>query len=386
MPDINFKEISLVELFKNNRGNSLYTKDYCNNHKGEYEVFTGTTIGSFGFIDTYNYDLSNLTYTTDGEYAGTVSILTGKYNVGGHRALLKPIVDNLWLEYFSFILEPIFKSITKDGSVPSITWNIIKNRKVPLPVKEDGSYDLDVQKEIADKYKVLEEQKNKLIENKKILEETLIEIDSDNEIVFDKVPLTKIFDLSQSSNGSDFTKSFIKNNSGNIPVYGASKFEVEVGYGYVKDNAEILKKTKNGNTVIAEVKYFEDCLTYNIDGTAGYIYFRSGRFSLSEKVKPLVIFDEHKDALDTTYLRYTMQPIFRKNRKGREGHNGQNEFTKLPTNILKTASILIPIKIDGSYDLEAQKEIANRYKKIEEIKKGICDKIDKLINIKMLLD
>jgi hypothetical protein len=27
-------------------------------------------------------------FTTDGEYAGTLKVLTGKYNVGGHRAIL----------------------------------------------------------------------------------------------------------------------------------------------------------------------------------------------------------------------------------------------------------------------------------------------------------
>lgn len=41
------KTVKLHEIFLCEYGNSLYTKAYCNQHNGNYEVFTGTTIGSF---------------------------------------------------------------------------------------------------------------------------------------------------------------------------------------------------------------------------------------------------------------------------------------------------------------------------------------------------
>ena len=67
MSDIVFKKVPLDKLFTSKRGNSKYTKKYCNENPGEYEVYTGTTIGSFGKIATYDYEGQNLTYTTDGE-------------------------------------------------------------------------------------------------------------------------------------------------------------------------------------------------------------------------------------------------------------------------------------------------------------------------------
>lgn len=67
MDKINYKKVKLNELFDSKRGNNKYTRKYCNANKGEYEVYTGTTIGSFGFIDTYEYNERALTYITDGK-------------------------------------------------------------------------------------------------------------------------------------------------------------------------------------------------------------------------------------------------------------------------------------------------------------------------------
>jgi len=38
---------------------------------------------------------------------------------------------------------------------------------------------------------------------------------------------------------------------------------------------------------------------------------------------------------------------------------------------------------DGSYDLHTQKEIANKYKKIEDIKRSIQEELLKIENIKI---
>jgi hypothetical protein len=185
----------------------------------------------------------------------------------------------------------------------------------------------------------------------------------------------EIFDLTKSStNGSKFTLSYIQNNSGNIPVYGAVKFENRVSYGYVRDNA-VIEENNNGKINKTKVKYFENCLTYNIDGQGGcgYIFFRTGRFSLSEKVKPLIIFDKYKDFLDPMYLKYVMQPIFLANVRGR----------KITKTIIQNLVISIPIKEDGSFDLKAQKEIAEKYKKLGEIKKILCSQINHVLDIEL---
>lgn len=159
MDKIKYVEKSLEELFFSKRGKSKYTKKYCDLNSGEYEVFTGTTIGTFGFINTYDYSEELLTYTTDGENAGTLKILKGKYNVGGHRAILFPKHKDINLEYFEIILQKIFYDNVKRGDVPSITWKEIKDKIVSIPIKSSGEFDLEKQESIVKKYKLIEEKK-----------------------------------------------------------------------------------------------------------------------------------------------------------------------------------------------------------------------------------
>ena len=76
------------------------------------------------------------------------------------------------------------------------------------------------------------------------------------------IKVVDLFDLTVSTNSSKFTKTFVKENSGDIPVYGASSDSLP-SYGYVKDNAVIIDKDGKHEF---PVRYFENCLTYNIDG------------------------------------------------------------------------------------------------------------------------
>ena len=53
----NFKQELLKNLFKQKGGNSKLTKAYCNERKGDYEVYTGTTLGTFAKINEYEYEI-----------------------------------------------------------------------------------------------------------------------------------------------------------------------------------------------------------------------------------------------------------------------------------------------------------------------------------------
>lgn len=359
MSDINFDKVKLSDLFENKRGNSLYTKKYCNINKGPYEVFTGTTIGTFGSISTYEYDKDTLTYTTDGEHAGTVRILRGKYNIGGHRASLTPIVSNLDLNYFRYILEPIFKNLVKDGSVPSITWNNIKNRKVPVPILKSGLYDLNKQSDIAQKYKIIEERKEKLISYKNTLEQCLIEANFSINYKHKEFKISELF--IPKNGGMKYTKSYCNSNKGEYPIYSGS--------------------TKNVFGNISSYDYDGKYITWCIDGLAGYIKVINGKFSITNH-RGILVPKDKSELLDMEYLKYIIEPIFRRHIKGRRGHDGQNEYTSLKLNAVNKIEdkIYIPTKDDGSFDLQAQQDISKKYKDIERIIKKICNDIEVLVS------
>lgn len=184
-----------------------------------------------------------------------------------------------------------------------------------------------------------------------------------SEVRYKNVTLEEIFDFSEmNTNGSWFTKTLINNNKGSIPVYGASLNEDDVSYGYVKDNLEIESKG-----VKRKVRYFQDCLTWNIDGSIG-LFYRRGRFSLSEKVIPLIVKDKYEDIIDKNFLRFSMMAKSKEKNFGFSNKPGKRN--------LKNISISIPINKEGSFDLEQQKEIVKKYEIVEEKKKELKEKLE----------
>ncbi len=68
------------------------------------------------------------------------------------------------------------------------------------------------------------------------------------------------------------------------------------------------------------------------------------------------------------------------------GINGKNEYTKLNSTMIKKLNIEIPIPIkeNGMYDIEKQKEIAQKIATIESIKQDLCNKVVELTNISVI--
>jgi len=183
----------------------------------------------------------------------------------------------------------------------------------------------------------------------------------DNNIQYKLYTIGEIFDLLQKTNNSKFTKTFIEKHKGIIPVYSASKDENAVDYGYIKDNLE-------------GIKYFKDCLTWNIDGSIGKIFLRQGKFSLSEKVIPLILQENFKNC-DLLYLKYTIENELASQNFGFTNKAGKSKIQNI--------KIKIPITPSGKFDLQKQKEIAEKYRKIEEIKRSIKAELEKIENVKV---
>lgn len=356
--------IELAKLFECKPGNSKYTKKYCNEHSGDYEVFTGSTLQKFATLDHYDYDTPNLTFTTDGEYAGSLKILTGKYNIGAHRKLLIPKSNDLDINYFEIILQPLFYENVKKGDVPSVNWNKkLSKLKVHVPRKNNGSYDLKKQKEIAKKYNAILDKKKCLLNKIDILNKIKFELDSK----INEYPLFDFNKMFKLERGNVISKSDVNKNKGNYPVYSTQKET----FGYINS---FMKK---GNYLL-----------WNTDGLAGYIKKVNGEFSYTNIVGIMIPTGHYNMSLiNLDYLKYYLEPIFRENRKGRFGINGKNEYTKLNQTMIKKIEIKIPIPTskNGEFDLQKQKEIAQKIATLEKIKEDLIAKLIELVNISIKL-
>lgn len=217
-----------------------------------------------------------------------------------------------------------------------------------------GTKNEDVKLNIEEFPNLLDEVSDNIISIKEEVQELAVSIDKPS---FIKKSIKELFDLKIKTNSSKFTKTFIEKHKGTIPVYSASKFSDAVDYGYVQDN-------------LPGIKYFENCLTWNIDGSIGKVYLRKGRFSLSEKVIPLIVRDVYKGSLDLLFLKYAIEAEFSKHYFGFDNKAGKGKIQDI--------EIAIPVDEKGLFDIDLQIQLAKKFEKFELIKQRIADELDKI--------
>lgn len=71
--------------------------------------------------------------------------------------------------------------------------------------------------------------------------------------------------------------------------------------------------------------YDGEYLTWAKDGLAGYMMLHSGKFSLTGH-RGILIPTDNCQNIDLTYIKYVLEPIFRANKKGREGDLGKKRI------------------------------------------------------------
>ncbi len=160
--DYKYKEISILKLFEKDnikKGLSKYTNAYIQKHKGNHPLYSSKTIndGIIGYIDSSDYDSKCITWTTDGIHAGTVFLRDGKFSMTTHcGALIPNNFKNISLKYIYYYLQNNLKSYAVGEQNKRITVNIIKKVMIQIPIDNNGNFDIDKQKQIAEKYQKIE--------------------------------------------------------------------------------------------------------------------------------------------------------------------------------------------------------------------------------------
>lgn len=174
--------------------------------------------------------------------------------------------------------------------------------------------------------------------------------------------MSKFFDFP--STNSKITKEFCNKHIGTIPVYASSKDEKSV-IGYIEDDL-------NG------IKYYENCLSWNRNGSVGYVFIRDHKFTTNEDHRAMVIKKEFRNLIDKQYLKYEIEKNLHL--------NGFSFLDKCGVDKIKSVLIKIPVKNDGTFDLDMQKELGAKYGVINELKKEIFSKYENIEKLKIDLD
>ena len=355
------------DIFYIGKGFAKYTKKYGNEHKGDYPVFSASNHAPLTYINTYDYDGEFLTWSTNG-FAGYITKINGKFSINGDRGVLIPkeTIKNLNIDYIKYLLEPVLRNLAKgrkgekgEDEFTKVYPSMLEEVKIEIPVSNDGSLNIEIQNEIVDKFSFVKEIKENIAKYKKELIEIDIDIDNltDNYI---EIPIIdeNYFALNR---GKRITKKEIDTHKGNIPVYSSSKKEDSV-LGHI-DESYLLRNNLILNS--------SPSILFNLDGSVGYCFLRNDqKYSFIDVVASL---SSKNKNVDLEYTLYQLREAIKK--------TGANYQTKLYFNKIKNYNIAIkyPTDSNGNISLNKQLEIANKYRKVEDIKKNIFIELDKIL-------
>ncbi len=170
--NVSFVEKKFTDIFDIHLGEAKYTKEYINEHKGTYPVYSAQTLnnGEIGKINSFDWDVEGLTWSIDGSYPGMVFYRNGKFNMTCHCGLLvikpehKPLLDYGFLLYLlnNHLPQYEFGQGNKRLKKTHLEQDI---GGIRIPIGADKKFDLAKQKQIANKYEVIEKINKQLKED-----------------------------------------------------------------------------------------------------------------------------------------------------------------------------------------------------------------------------
>lgn len=237
------------------------------------------------------------------------------------------------------------------------TKNNLSKVLVPLPIQEDGTINITYQDYYLEAFEQLKQMKSEVIKRRKEILDITIAIDVSGY----KFSYRKVSDLFSILRGSGiYTKDYTKNHVGQIPLYSGN--------------------TSGAFAYVDTEDYDVPCLSWVIDGLAGYMMVHTSAFSATNHRGILL---SKTDKIDLDYVKFVAEPIFRNAKKGRMGENEQNEYTSLPPFMVQNLQIPLPVDDNGNISIVAQKEIAEKYLAVQQCKQEVVSKLDELISQKI---
>lgn len=356
----NFIKVKLSDekYFDLSIGKRIVKKNIVN-VSGDKPIYSANVKVPIGFqnqSNISNFDNNFVLWGIDGNFEFNSIPKNNPFVSTDHCGTIRILNDNILPKYIMIQLEKVKHEYGFDRGLRASLENM-KEVVIPIPLKEDGFIDTEIQKEIVEKYEYISELKQNVHGYKK-------RIDGLNVIVSDiyeckKVSIGQL--LTFPATNSKITKVFCQRHKGNIPVYASSKDEKSV-LGHIEDN-------------LPDVKYYENCLSWNRNGSVGYVFVRNHRFATNEDHRAMVIKENLTQSVDAEYLKFEIEK--------RLFENGFSFIDKCGVDKIKKVMIDIPIDDFGNYDIDGQKQISESYHKIKEIKVATSLELSKIQEIEI---
>ncbi|GAB1345828.1 hypothetical protein MASR1M29_23710 [Cloacibacterium normanense] len=352
-----FKEIFLTDkkFFDLFIGKRLVKKDLIH-IKGSIPIYSANVKEPISYHSKSNIeDFKNnfVIWGIDGNFEYNFIPKNNPFVTTDHCGTIRILNEDILPEYLMIQLEKVKHKYGFDRGLRSSLKNM-KVVSIEIPFDDNGNIDVEKQKEIIEKFEYIESLKSKISAYKKQIAELNVEALNDND--FKEIEINSIFNFQR---GRVISKDYLHKNLGKYPVYSSNTKDEGV-FGYINS-------------------YDFDCegISWTTDGIyAGTTFYRNGKFSITNVCGLMTLKDEFKNNLFLPFLNEIID--FKKIATGTDNK-------KVMTNVVLNSNILlkIPVNSKGEFDLEAQKEIAEKYRKIEQIKKSISAELDKIANIEI---
>lgn len=180
------------------------------------------------------------------------------------------------------------------------------------------------------------------------LQAELVELEEKKktDLVFKQFRIDELFECKLGNPA--YTRRYGEKNSGEFPVYGAS------------NHAPL--------TNISTYDFNGRYLTWARNGFAGFVKSHDGKFSINYDRGILI---PKSDVVDVEYVRIVLEPMLRKIAVGRRDHDGKDEFTKLYLSTMQEQLIFVPVDDEGRPASDAQREIIERAKTLDDLKRQL---------------
>ncbi len=358
-----FEEVALSnkKYFDLFIGKRIVKKDIINisGNKPIYSANVKTPIGFQDQSNISNFDNNFVLWGIDGDFEFNAIPKNHPFVTTDHCGAIRILNNDILPTYLMIQLEKVKHKYGFDRELRASLENM-GNVSIEIPFKTNGNIDIDKQREIISKYEYVFGLKKKVFDYKqkiKSLNVSVASLIADSK--FGNVAISSILDSPPTNSGlKKKDVSLVSTHKNNIPVYSATMIENAV-FGWVSEDSKWKK--------------YENVLTWNKDGSSGFVFYRKNRFVPYEKVKLLKIKEEYNSDLSYHYLKYVIQ-----NRLFEEGFGFS---VKCSMNKVLKLNIPIPIGNDGMFDKNRQNEIASVYEDIDEIRQSILDELEKILNI-----
>lgn len=348
--------MKVSDIFIINQGHQI-TDEEIYLASGNIPIYTaGNEIKGYGSNTLVTFEqLPCITYQTKA-FSGVVTVQYELFDANNTAALIlkEQYKECINLEYVALLLRHVLMEFTTaDSGVSYLNKDIVSEIELKIPTDRVGKISIKEQNDYMQKYK-------KLLEIEENIKEKLLEINAllDMEIELPKYVEIKVKDFAVLNKGSNLIS------------------EEMIYQNYEKDGVPVYSSATENNGLMGTVsrscfESFDKCgreneLTWATNGYyAGKVFYRNSEYLYSEKCGRMVLRQKYENKIIPEFLCIMLNQITYRYR------TAESTNCKLDIIHMDEIPVRIPIKKNGEFDLKVQKNVVEKYKKLQDLKKDL---------------